>query len=417
LYKITNPIKTINMKKTLLFLALVASVISQAQVAVGTSTATMNGSAQLEITSNNKGFLPPRMTQAQRNDIITPAQGLIVYCTNCGPVGEAQVFNGNAWTNICGSPALGIKPTITTTTVSDIAASNAKSGGTIVSNGGDNITVSGIVWSTSTNPTTALTTKTTNGTVTGSFTSTMAGLAPETTYYVRAYATNSIGTSYGAEESFTTATAPVASDGEVTIGSQIWTTRNLNVATYSDGTEIPQVTDPAAWESLTTGAWCYYNNDPANEAVYGKLYNWYAVAGIWNEASKTDESLRKQLAPAGYHVPSQAEMLTLIDGLGGAANAHKMKAIGEGIWPAPGPMEEMEFGPTPATTNSTGFTARPGGFRYSGTDFYNIGYVGFWWSISIYDAVRANRMQIISNNIYVQFGENYNGFSVRCIKD
>jgi len=407
------------MKKTLLFLALVASVISQAQVAVGTSTATMNASAQLEVTSNTKGFLPPRMTQAQRNDIITPAQALIVYCTNCGTVGEAQVFNGNAWTNICGSPALGIKPTITTTTVSDIATSNAKSGGTIVSNGGDNITVSGVVWSTGTNPTTALTTKTTNGAATGSFTSTMAGLAPETTYYVRAYATNSIGTSYGAEESYTTATAPVTSDGEVTIGSQIWTTRNLNVATYSDGTEIPQVTDPAAWESLTTGAWCYYNNDPANEAVYGKLYNWYAVVGIWDEASKTDESIRKQLAPTGYHVPSSTEIITLIDGLGGAANAYKMIEIGQGIWPAPDPEDEMLYGPTPAATNSTGFTALPGGFRYSGTDFYNIGNTGYLWSTSSWVQPHSASILSISPNFanYNDAMYKYGGLSVRCIKD
>lgn len=406
------------MKKILLLLALVASVISQAQVAVGTSTATMNASAQLEVTSNTKGFLPPRMTQAQRNDIITPAQGLIVYCTNCGPVGEAQVFNGNAWTNICGSPALGIKPTITTTTVSDIAASNAKSGGTIVSNGGDNITVSGVVWSTSTNPTIALTTKTTNGAATGSFTSTILGLAPETTYYVRAYATNSIGTSYGAEESFTTIAAPINSF-EVTIGSQIWTTRNLNVATYSDGTEIPQVTNPEEWQNLTTGAWCYYNNDPANEAVYGKLYNWYAIVGIWNEASKTDESLRKQLAPTGYHVPSQAEMLTLIDGLGGEANAHKMKAIGEGIWPEPNPDDEMDYGPTPAATNSTGFTALPGGYRFSGTDFYEIGNSGLFWSTSSWVQPHSASILSISRNFanYNDAMYKYGGLSVRCIKD
>lgn len=405
-----------------LLIAVFASVITQAQVAVGTSTASMNASAQLEVTSNTKGFLPPRMTQAQRNDIITPAQGLIVYCSNCGTVGEAQVFNGNAWTNICGSPALGIKPTINTTTVSDIVASSAKSGGTIVSNGGDNIIVSGVVWSTSTNPTTALTTKTTNGTVTGSFTSTMAGLAPETTYYVRAYATNSIGTSYGAEESFTTATAPVASDGEVTIGSQIWTTRNLNVATYSDGTEIPQVTDPAAWESLTTGAWCYYNNDPANEAVYGKLYNWYAVVGIWDEASKTDESLRKQLAPTEYHVPLQAEMLTLIDGLGGKANASpELIEIGNEHWlpSIGGPSVEPESGPIAAATNSTGFTALPGGFRYSGTDFYNIGTVGYLWSTSSWVQPHSASILSISPNFanYDDAMYKYGGLSVRCIKN
>jgi len=63
----------------------------------------------------------------------------------------------------------------------------------------------------------------------------------------------------------------------VVIGTQKWTNRNLNVSTYRNGVTIPQVTDPTTWAGLTTGAWCYYNNDPTTEATYGKLYNWYAV--------------------------------------------------------------------------------------------------------------------------------------------
>lgn len=61
------------------------------------------------------------------------------------------------------------------------------------------------------------------------------------------------------------------------IGTQQWMSKNLEVVTYRNGDVIPQVTDPSAWANLTTGAWCYYNNDPANGAIYGKLYNWYAV--------------------------------------------------------------------------------------------------------------------------------------------
>jgi len=66
-------------------------------------------------------------------------------------------------------------------------------------------------------------------------------------------------------------------DTEVRIGNQIWMARNLNVSRYRNGDPIPQVTDPTQWTNLTTGAWCYLNNDPANGRIYGKLYNWYAV--------------------------------------------------------------------------------------------------------------------------------------------
>jgi uncharacterized protein (TIGR02145 family) len=356
----------------------------------------MNASAQLEVTSNTKGFLPPRMTQAQRNDIITPAQGLIVYCSNCGTVGEAQVFNGAAWTNICGSPALGIKPTITTTTVSDIAASNAKSGGTIVSNGGDNITVSGVVWSTSASPTIALITKTTDGIGTGAFTSTIIGLIPETTYYVRAYATNSIGTSYGAEESFTTPVAPIPND--VLIGGQTWTTKNLDVSTYRDGTVIPQITDPTEWSNLTTGAWCYYDNDPANGAVYGKLYNWYAI----NDP--------RGLAPEGWHISSEAEWTTLIDYLGGLSTVGiAMKETGTTHW---GDGNQN-------ATDSSGFKGLPGGYRYATGVFSSILQQGLWWSTSerYSDYGVWFNLNMWNEEGFIWYDPKTDGMSVRCIKD
>lgn len=295
---------------------MMVSAITQAQVAVGTSTAAINASAQLEVSSNTKGFLPPRMTQAQRNAIANPAQGLIVYCTNCGPVGEAQVFNGIAWTNICGSPALG----------------------TVASN--------------------------------------------------------------------------------IVIGLQTWTTKNLDVASYSDGTEIPQVTDPTEWSNLTTGAWCYYNNDPANGAIYGKLYNWYAVVGIWNEASKTNESLRKKLAPSGFHIPSSTEISILIESIGGQwGTAYKMKEIGNEHWiyQAPRPWED----PIPESTNSTGFTALPGGYRFSGDTFGSIGIWGLWWSSSTHfdDPNAGDMMHITSGDTMNSFTDKFQGLSVRCIKD
>ncbi len=96
----------------------------------------------------------------------------------------------------------------------------------------------------------------------------------------------------------------------IQIGTQLWGMKNLDVTSYRDGTPIPQVSDPKKWEELTTGAWCYYNNDSLNNNVSGKLYNWYAVAGIFDESSKTDLSKRKQLSPIGS-IPTDDELLEL----------------------------------------------------------------------------------------------------------
>jgi uncharacterized protein (TIGR02145 family) len=197
----------------------------------------------------------------------------------------------------------------------------------------------------------------------------------------------------------------------VTIGTQTWTAKNLNVATYRDGTTIPEVQNKEDWASLSTGAWCYYHNDPATkDAIYGKLYNWYAVAGIWNEASKTDVSQRKNLAPTGYHVPSDEEWTTLTTYLGGESIAGgKMKETGTAHWGTP----------NKDATNTSGFAGLPGGYRYLSGTFGNFSDSGSWWSSSEFTTTDAwyrflyyyygtARRDIYSKNI---------GFSVRCIKN
>jgi uncharacterized protein (TIGR02145 family) len=179
--------------------------------------------------------------------------------------------------------------------------------------------------------------------------------------------------------------ANIAPLPSVTIGTQIWSRTNLDVTTYRDGTPIPQVTDPTQWANLTTGAWCYYNNDPANNATYGKLYNWYAVAGIYDAASLNDPSLRKQLAPQGWHIPSDAEWTTLTTFLGGESVAGgKMKSTGTiqagtGLWQSP----------NTSATNESGFTGLPAGFRFGLGTFGGIGLRGNWWSSSEYNTASA----------------------------
>lgn len=181
--------------------------------------------------------------------------------------------------------------------------------------------------------------------------------------------------------SFVEPTTTVAALPSVTIGTQIWTSKNLDVTTYRDGTPIPQVTD--GWENLTTGAWCYYDNDPANGAVYGKLYNWYAVVGIYDAASLTNPALRKPLAPAGWHVSSDVEWSTLINYIDPNANGGytvpnmaggKMKEIGIPGWST-----------TEDAINNSGLRALPGAGRDMAGRYWGIGGNGNWWSTSEVD--------------------------------
>jgi uncharacterized protein (TIGR02145 family) len=293
-------------------------------------------------------------------------------------------------------------PTLTTTAASVITTTTASSGGVIINAKGV-ISAKGVVWSTSPDPAINLTTKTTDGTGLDGFTSSLTSLSPVTTYYVRAYATNGNGTGYGNQVSFTTPSI-------VAIGTQTWIAVNLNVDAYSDGTPIPEVTNPDAWAGLTTGAWCYYNNDPENGAVYGKLYNWYAVAGIHDPASLSDPSLRKQLAPTGYHIPTDAEWTTLTSYLGGEDVAGgAMKEDGTIHW----------LDPNTDATNSSGFTGLPGGWRDHNGTFDNIGIVSIWWSFTELDTGGAWVRYLGHNGGYAirNASNTGGGFSVRCLSD
>lgn len=183
--------------------------------------------------------------------------------------------------------------------------------------------------------------------------------------------------------------------GEVQIGSQVWTSKNLDVVTYRNGDVIPQVQDKDVWASLTTGAWCYCDNDASNGTKYGKLYNWYAVH---------DD---RGLAPIGYHIPTDAEWSQLTDYLGGEDLAgRKMKsAIG--------------WGNNGNGTNLSGFSGLPGCSRNKLGVFTCINDCGNWWSSTEVDTSFAWARHLDSYVDLVPRGR-YNkrlGFSVRCVKD
>jgi uncharacterized protein (TIGR02145 family) len=181
----------------------------------------------------------------------------------------------------------------------------------------------------------------------------------------------------------------------VKIGNQTWMVKNLDVNHYRNGDSIPQVKDPAAWASLTTGAWCYYSNKSANGKIYGKLYNWYAV----NDP--------RGLAPEGWHIPNESDWTNLTDQLGGYNVAgNKMKSTK--YWKSA----------KSAATNSSGFTALPGGCRDNDGAFVEIGSVGHWWN-SIWSSASTSFARQLDSYGHVLWGDydNRMGYSVRCIKD
>lgn len=185
----------------------------------------------------------------------------------------------------------------------------------------------------------------------------------------------------------------------VKIGNQIWFAENLKVTHYRNGDAIPYVTDNTTWGDLTTGAYCNYNNDVNNSTTYGHLYNWYAV---------TDS---RNIAPAGWHIPTDAEWQTLVDYLGGDAVAGgKMKETGTIHWRSP----------NTGATNESGFSALPGGDRFAnGTYFDYVGSRGYWWSSTEYGSSCAESRDLNygSSEVYRITADGHFGFSVRCVRD
>ena len=322
-----------------------------------------------------------------------------------------NVGNSLTYSNEFTITSVGI-PVLTTLPITSINYTSAVSGGNISDNGGANVTTRGIVWDTNPNPTISLSTKTVNGNGNGTFNSNISSLTPGTTYYVRAYATNSKGVGYGENISFTTTVLYSNGNGltdicgnnypSVIIGQQEWMKKNLDVCKYRNGDIIPQVQDPTQWENLTTGAWCYYQNNTANGTVYGKLYNYYAVVDP------------RGLAPQGWHVPSDAEWNILFTTIGGSSIAGgKLKEVGTNHWNSP----------NTGATNESGFTALPGGIRNSSFSSLTNGYFSgintqaFWWSnpsnpqgsfgCSYNESGAGGSDQIFYNS----------GLSVRCVKD
>jgi uncharacterized protein (TIGR02145 family) len=308
-------------------------------------------------------------------------------------------------------------PVLTTTLVSNITATTAISGGTITEDWGFPVTEKGVCWSTSQNPTVTDYTAT-NGADAGAFSSNITGFNPNTTYYVRAYATNSIGTGYGNQVNFkynpSSGTFTDIREGGhvykfVTIGSQLWMAENLAY--------LPSVSPPSSGSTTSPYYYVYgYEGTSlisakatSNYSTYGVLYNWSAAMDGASSSSSNPSGVQG-VCPSGWHLPSDAEWTELTDFLDGEGVAGgKLKEAGYDHW----------YSPNTDATDEKGFTALPGGYRDLGGSFINIGYDGSWWSGTEYDATIA-WYRFMSYDIAGVDRYNYYrevGFSVRCVRD
>jgi uncharacterized protein (TIGR02145 family) len=194
----------------------------------------------------------------------------------------------------------------------------------------------------------------------------------------------------------------------IVIGTQTWMAENLRTTKYRNLKAIPEVADDNIWSSSISAAYCNYKNDTVYSPIYSELYNWYAVSNSNN------------IAPVGWHVPSDAEWQTLISyidttadfssewGVVSATVGGKLKEKGSSHW----------FAPNLGSTNETGFTALPGGDRDAYSGFELAGKASTWWTSSagIYGGIYY---ELSTNNIVVYRGEYpfTSGYSVRLVKD
>jgi len=196
--------------------------------------------------------------------------------------------------------------------------------------------------------------------------------------------------------------------GTVQIGDQIWMAENLKVSHYNNGDPIPTNYDGSSWTNLSTGSYCIYDNITSNSNTYGYLYNWFAI--------DTDN-----LAPEGWHIPSEEEWLELIGNIEGGSHivGGKIKSTGtieegNGLW----------YSPNTGATNESGFTAFPSGSRRGSENLYpqgvyrKIGSSCFFWSSNSnnFDGLYFN-LDYDNSEITSSYNYKNTGISIRCIKD
>ena len=328
---------------------------------------------------------------------------------------------GTALGNILSFTTLVGAPVVITTNISFLTDGQIVSGGYIADDGGSSIISRGVCWSMSPNPTIS-DNKTTDGSSTGQYTSILTGIQNGNTYYVKAYATNGQGTTYGQQIIIQNISLPLSvkdNDGNaynvLKFGDQFWLGENLKVTKYNDGTQIPVVQDNTAWSNLSTGAYCWYNNDAPTGSFYGGLYNFYTVS-------------TNKICPVGWHVPSSTEWNALNTylfendyGLTESGNYLGKSVAAKISWSSWNSIYTVGY--QPENNNSSGFSGLAAGLR-STSGFSNKGQSTSWWTTTLYGEDVWTTTLNYSGTAFSTSGPTSgtsspkkSGLSIRCIKD
>ncbi|RLD60436.1 MAG: hypothetical protein DRJ05_04680 [Bacteroidetes bacterium] len=199
----------------------------------------------------------------------------------------------------------------------------------------------------------------------------------------------------------------------VQIGDQCWMKENLRTTNYNNGTPIPNVTDDAVWQNLTTGAYVWYDNDISWKDPYGALYNWHTTIDT------------NGLCPTDWHVATNDEWTALTDFIGGTGSPHgnELKSCRQVNSPLGGGCDTTEHPRwdehnTHYGTDDYGFSGLPGGYRGSDGTFNSIGSLGIWWSST--ESSSSAWFRLLSYNsgyVLVSSNNKRRGRSVRCLMD
>jgi uncharacterized protein (TIGR02145 family) len=307
---------------------------------------------------------------------------------------------------------------IKTIEVADLMYNQVTVASSVISNGGDSISESGVCWSKQPNPTITDFVELNIDNNVNDFSVELKNLESNTQYYVRSYAVNRKGLAYGEELTFTLwlnkPEEPITdidnnSYSTIRIGDQVWMKENLKVTHYRNGDAISHITlqNDAEWLQTTAGAYCSYNDDQALVSIYGYLYNGYAV---------TDA---RRICPEGWHIPTKEEWRTLTNYLGGYKTSGNLIKASSNYW------DDLN----PNTSNLSGFSALPGGMRMHARPDRT--YTEYWGINE--EAYMATSDEYIYKDIYYMWYANVAnlyewarvsdntiktcGQSVRCIKD
>ena len=389
---------------------------------ITTTTATIGGNIPSDngTTITERGLCISKLPTPTITNKMVNGSGMGSFATNITSLTPNTTYYVRAYaTNIMGTSygneviftTLNGIVTLSTANATTINATTASISCNISDDGGVSVSERGLCFSLSPNPT--ISNKKINGSGIGSYSTSIAGLTANTTYYVRAYAVNNVGTFYGNEINFTTIdginfnpnlTYGTMTDVEgniyktITIGTQTWMAENLKTTKYNDGTSIyyDSYSDPLQWPK-SSAAYTWNSNNIKYKDVFGALYNWHAVN-------------TGKLAPKGWHVPSDYEWAILMNNI---IDSDKLKETGTAHWQ-----------PNSGATNVTGFTALPSDYRDQ-NGYFNSGYPaksgdGLWWSTSNFyyvDSAISFKITNQNNTLNSPATNKSYGLSVRCIKD